>query len=135
MFNTCLSNVRESKLTHYLDKLACGGDRSRGWWKRKEEETNNVDVGSSLPEAKTPHEMVLIQLCQVPSTVLITYLTATLRALAKELDTCKQLTLISQQVISLRMLTIQFADSSSRFSGYSAMASTSALMNPVCGCE
>lgn len=39
---------------------------------------------------------------QAPSTVLITSLTATLIALAKELGTCKQLTLISQQVISLK---------------------------------
>lgn len=58
--------------------------------------------GSSFPEAKAPQEMVLTQLSQAPSTVLITSLTATMIALAKEGGTCKQLTLISQQVISLK---------------------------------
>lgn len=56
----------------------------------------------SLPEAQTPHELVFSQFSQALSTVLITSLTATLIALAKELGTCKQLTLISQQVISLK---------------------------------
>lgn len=45
--------------------------------------------------------------------------------LAKELGTYKALTLISQRVTSIK-------DSDSGVSGYSAMASTSALMNPAC---
>lgn len=77
-------------------------DRDKGWWKSKEQERKNGKERYNLPGAKTPHEMVLIQPSRAPSTALITSLTAILIALAKELGTCKQLTLISQQVISLK---------------------------------
>lgn len=78
-------------------------DRNKGWWKSKEKERKkNGEERCNLPEAEAPHEMVLIQPSQAPSTALITSLTAILIALAKELGTCKQLTLISLQVISLK---------------------------------
>lgn len=91
-------------------------DRSKRWWKRKEgkkkkhkggregemKEGKEGEQRDNLPEVQTPHELVFSQLSQALSTVLITFLTATLIALAKELGTCKQLTLISQQVISLK---------------------------------
>lgn len=73
------------------------GGRESGMKEEKKGEQRD-----SLPEAQTPHELVFSQLSQALSTVLITSLTATLIALAKELGTCKQLTLISQQVISLK---------------------------------
>lgn len=65
-------------------------------------ERRNEEERSSLPEAKMPHEIVVIQLPPAPSTALITSIIATLIALAKELGTEKQLTLISQQVMSLK---------------------------------
>lgn len=77
-----------SKINTFSEKKNCHvlEDRNKGWWKNTKKKSNG-QVENSHPEAKKPHEMVLIWVSQALSTVLITSLTAMLIALAKELGT------------------------------------------------
>ena len=74
------------------------GREARKEGRKGEREKGRKEVrkeGKKLPRVKIPHEMVLSQLSQGPSVILSTFLIVLLITLAKELGTCKQLTLIS----------------------------------------